>query len=199
MIDPAIDPAALEANLRGMHWKHLLKILMTNVVEHHKPEVLPEMIQRWLELDRTLGHSATTEEMETIVTLQAIQATAPELTPGHWFVGRVEHIPISGWIIEMCHFLKPRKRNAELLDRWWLLTARRHDDHAPLVGPVVPAPATALDLKKLRKIVAKAGGDPSREVLRTGPITEEERTALIEAGHADVAKNYGEIFWWWRA
>lgn len=96
-----------------------------------------------------------------------------------------------GWAVSLTHVLRDGKR-------WWILSAIRHDDAAPLVGATVPAPASPADLKKLGKIVSCAGGDPRRELLRTGAITRDEREALLAAGKNEIAE-YGQIFYWWRA
>lgn len=187
------EKASLEAALRGMSWKQLVKQLKTTVEQHHRPVELPPMIRRWLEVNRETPRSEE-EAAHVAREVRAIQwwvnASANDES-ARWFADKTEATPISGWVIEMTHFLKDGKR-------YWLLAARRHDDAAPLVGPMVPAPSTAADLKKLGKIVAYAGGDPSRELLRTGAITREEHDEFLAAGKLEIAE-YGRIFFWWRA
>lgn len=187
----AAERAALEVNLRRMSWKQLTKHLKEAVEAHHKPLELPPMIRRWLEVNR--GEPQTDEEAAHIAReVRALQWWVDIKGDSvRWFADKTETAPISGWAVEVAHFLKDGKR-------WWLLAARRHDDRAPLVGPTVPAPASQLDLKKLGKIIAYAGGDPKRELLRTGAITQEEHADLIAAGKHDIAE-YGQIFYWWKA
>ena len=185
------ERAALEVSLRRMSWKQITKRLKEAVEAHHEPLELPPMIRRWLEVNR--GEPRTDEEAAHIVReVRALQWwVAAQGDSARWFSDKTESAPISGWAVEVTHFLKDGRR-------WWLFAARRHDDRAQLVGPTVPAPATPLDLKKLGKIIAYAGGDPKRELLRTGAISQEEHDAFVAAGKPDIAA-YGQIFYWWKA
>lgn len=182
--------AALEARLRSMSWKALVKHLKVAVEEHHQPAEMPPTIRRWLELNRS-----DTGTEEDAIRLQAeiiaLQAAWDQDVNKDWLGQRSERAPISGWIITLCHFLKDGVR-------WWLLTAQRHDDKVNLIGESAPSPASKLDMKKLDKIVAYAGGDPKRELLRTGAVSQEEHDELIAEGQSEIAE-YGQIFYWWRA
>jgi hypothetical protein len=182
--------AAIEAGLRSMSWKQLVAQLKSCVEEHHRPTELPPTIRRWLELNRS-GTGTEEDALRLRCEIEALQAAWDEGVDRDWLGRRTERIPISGWIVTLCHFLKDGVR-------WWLLTGQRHDDKASLVGSTAPSPATKLDLKKLGKIVMLAGGDPKRELLRTGAITREEHDELIAAGSPEIAE-YGQIFYWWRA
>ncbi len=185
------EAAALAASLRAMPWRDIVRTLKTCVIEHQPLEELPSVVRRWLEVDRNPSTpealAASEREMQAIKTLVEISGSHP----GQWMQARGEFTPVAGWVVALWHFLKDGKH-------WYLLSGRRHDESAPLVGPTVAAPATPGHLKALRKIVDYAGGNGKREVLRTGPLTQEERDALIAAGHADVAE-YGEVFFWWKA
>jgi len=185
------ERAALEARLRRMSWKQITKRLKEAVEEHRTPLELPPMIRRWLEVNR--GEPRTVEEAAHIAReIRALQWWVDaQGDSARWFADKTESAPISGWVVEVAHFLKDGKR-------WWLFAARRHDDRAPLVGATVPAPASQLDLKKLGKIIAYAGGNPKRELLRTGAITQEEHDEFLAAGRADIAE-YGQIIYGWRA
>lgn len=184
------ERAALEARLRSMSWKALVKHLKAVVEEHHRPIELPPMLRRWFELNRS-GAGTSEEAILLQAEIMVLQAAMDRGMNKDWLGQRVEKTPISGWAVSLCHFLKDGVR-------WWLLTAQRHDDKANLIGSTVPAPASKLDLKKLDKIVAFAGGDPKRELLRTGAITQEEHDELMAKGKPEIAE-YGQIFYWWRA
>lgn len=183
------DQRHVEAAIRVMPWRSLVRMLQLTVERCQRPEELPPNTRRWLELNR-----APVTEQERRDVLADIHRTRAALDLGieeGWFRERVETLPISGWVVTLCHVLKDGAR-------WWILNAARHDDDAPLLGPVVPVPATRQDLGKLKKIVALAGGDPDRELLRTGAITQADRDELVASGREDVAE-YGRIFYWWRA
>lgn len=178
------NQAAIEAGLRAMSWKQRVKVLKQAVEQHHRPQELPTAIRRWLEINRQAP--TTPEETATAVAqLTALQAwlTDPKGEASDWFKDKTETVPISGWAIEATHVLRDGAR-------WWLVRATRHDDAAPLVGPTVPSPANAADMKRLGKIIDYAGGNRKRELLRTGAITLEEHQAGTE---------YGSIFYWWDA
>ncbi len=183
--------AALEAGLRSMSWKALVRALKESVEEHHRPIELPSMIRRWLEVNRGTPKTpdeATHIEREVKAIKWWVDAKGDS---ARWFENKSENAPISGWIVTASHALRDGVR-------WWLFAARRHDDNAALVGPTVPAPAIDADLKKLGKIIAYAGGNPKRELLVTGAITKEEHDEFIAEGNVDIAE-YGQIFYWWRA
>jgi hypothetical protein len=187
---------ALEIQLRSTPWKVLVKSLKVNVEKRHEVLAPPAILLRWLELEWRRRMSLNpTEAAEATQEAQALLAWAkdPENKDesSGWFEDKVETFPISGWVINLSHILRDGRR-------WWILMARRHDDRAPLVGETIPASASPSDLKKLAKIVAYAGGDPKRELLRTGAITHDEREALLAAGQHEIAA-YGQIFYWWRA
>lgn len=180
---PADQCAALESNLRSMSWKALVRTLMQSIEGGRKPDELPPNIRRWLEFNRgsvprSEGDIAALQEV-----LQGIEAA--------WFRDRTETAPISGWVVTMTLVLRDGAP-------WWILFAERHDDNAPLLGPICPAPATTTDLRKLVKIVKLAGGNPDRELLRTGAITQADRDRYLAAGDTYVAQ-YGKIFYWWSA
>ena len=187
----ADERAAIEVNLRSMSWKQLTQRLKTAVEENHRPIELPPMIRRWLEVNR--AEPRTEEEAVHIAReVRAIQWWADtQGDSARWFQDKTETVPISRWIVEAAHILRDGKR-------WWHFAAQRHDDKASLVGPTVPAPATKIDLKKLGKIIAYAGGDPKRELFRTGAITQEEHDEFVAADKPGIAE-YGQIFFWWRA
>lgn len=175
--------AALEVNLRSMSWKELVRTLMASVTTKCKPEELPPNIRRWLEFNRGAVARSESEIAAIQEVLQGIEAD--------WFRDRIEVAPISGWVVTMANVLRDGAR-------WWILFAERHDDSAPLLGAVCPAPATTADLRKLGKIVKLAGGNPDRELLRTGAITQADRDRYLAAGDTYVAQ-YGKIFYWWKA
>jgi hypothetical protein len=181
---------AFEVRLRSMNWRTLTTLLMQSVEQHHRPVELPVTIRHWLELNRA-AHEATTEEAHAQREAEAVSALMEIGIDAGWGSAVTETLPISGWVISACHFLRDG-------ERWWLFTARRHDDTAPLAGTAAPAPANQLDLKKLGKIIAYAGGNPRRELLRTGALTQQEHDELVAKGRPDVAA-YGQIFFWWRA
>lgn len=183
--------AVLEANLRGMNWKMLVKQLMECVERFHHATELPPTIRRWLDLPRTPPNEEEMAKFQSELKLLLESMEADPSQTGDWLTAQTETSPISGWVINACHFLKDGKR-------WWLFAAKRHDDSAPLVGPTVPAPASAGDLRRLGKVIAYAGGNPKRELLRTGAITQEEHDRLMAEGKDEIA-NYGEIFFWWAA
>lgn len=187
----AAQRSALEIQIRGTPWKVLVKRLKGIVEQKHEALELPPMIRRWLEINR----GTPRDEVEAAHIAQEVRALQWRIDAqgdsGRWFEDKTETAPISGWVISASHLLKDGKRS-------WLFAARRHDDRAPLVGPTVPAPATPADLKKLGKIIAYAGGDPKRELLRTGAISQKEHDDFIAAGKSDIAE-YGQIFYWWRA
>ena len=185
--------AALEANLRRTHWKQLVKDLKTAVKEHHQPVELPTMIRRWLEINR--GIPRTEEEAKYIQreahAIKGWVEAQSDAESARWFQGRTESLPISGWAIEATHVLRDGAR-------WWIFSDRRHDDKAPLAGPIVPAPASDADLRKLRRLIDFAGGSSKRELFRTGAISQAEHDELLAAGKPDIAE-YGRIFYWWKA
>jgi len=183
--------AALEVSLRSMRWKEITKRLKAAVEKTHQPLELPSMIRRWLEVNRGTPRDEA-EAAHVTREVRAIQWWVDaQGDSARWFEDKTETAPISGWVVSASHVLKDGKR-------WWIFAARRHDDRASLVGATVPAPAVADDLKKLGKIIAHAGGDPRRELLRTGAISREEHDTLVAAGKLDIAE-YGQIFFWWKA
>jgi hypothetical protein len=163
-------------------------MLQLTVERCQRPEELPPNIRHWLEMNR--APVSEQERRDVLADIHRTRATFDLGIEEGWFRERVETLPISGWVITLCHVLKDGAR-------WWILNAARHDDGAPLLGPVVPAPATRQDMRKLEKIVAFAGGNPKRELLRTGAITEADRDALHAAGRPELAE-YGRVFFWWR-
>jgi hypothetical protein len=180
----------MEAQLRNTSWKQLVKHLKVAVEQHHEAIELPVTIRRWLEVNR--GTPKTEAEAEHIAReVRSIQWWVEAQGEGEWFKGRTETVPILGWVIEAAHVLRDG-------DRWWIFSARRHDDKAPLVGPTVHAPASYDDMRKLRRIIDAAGGNAKQELLRTGAITQEEHDEFIAAGKPDIAA-YGRIFFWWKA
>lgn len=181
---------SLEASLQRMPWKQIVKHLKASVEEHHKPVEMPPMTRRWLELNRS-GTGTEEDAIRLQAEIAVLQAAAEQAVEKDWLGERSECVPISGWIITLCHFLKDGAR-------WWLLVARRHDDKEKLVGETAPSPANRLDMKKLAKIVVHAGGNPKRELLRTGAITKEEHDELMAEGETEIAE-YGQIFYWWKA
>ncbi len=180
--------AQVEANLRGMSWKAITRDLMT-CFEKRQLEELPPATRKWLEINR---YPRTEEEAaKQDVDCRHLQDLLADLScDKDWLKNRSETAPISGWVVNASLFLKDG-------ERWWLFAARRHDDRAPLVGATVPSPANKLDLKKLGKIIAYAGGNPKRELLRTGAITQEEHDQFIAEGRPHIAE-YGQIFFWWK-
>lgn len=193
------ERSKLEDYVKKTPWKVSVRSLKECVEEHHRPEELPRMIRLWFELNRDVegypgrdGDPRTEEESAKLaLDIKEIEAAHAMGVNKDWLRDREEHNPICGWIIGAVHFLKDGKR-------WWLFTAERHDDKAPMVGSIVHAPASKLDIKKLHKIIAYAGGNPKRELLRTGSITQEEHDDAIADGDDDIAE-YGQIFYWWKA
>ncbi len=181
---------AFEAKLKSMSWRTLTTLLMQSVERFHSPVELPDAIRRWLELNRDAPETEEAARMQRASRAAVVALREAGGLEGHGII-RSETLPISGWVVIATHFLRDGVR-------WWLFAARRHDDAAPLAGPVAPAPANPRDLKRLGKIIAYAGGDPRRELLRTGAITLQEHDEFIAAGELDVAA-YGQIFFWWRA
>jgi hypothetical protein len=175
--------ADVELYLRTASWKALVRDLKAAVCKNHHVVELSKPVRTWLELDRTPGVTTYDEALAAMAGLE-------DDIHRDYLAMQMEFLPISGWVISACHFLKDGTR-------WWLFFAKRHDDAAPLIGPTVPAPASDADLRKLRKIIAYAGG-PKEELFRTGAITKEDRDRLLADGHVDVAE-YGQISYWWKA
>lgn len=176
----------LEATLRGMNWKTRVRVLKAAVEQHHRAIELPVMMRRWLDLNR--GEIRTVQDAEH--TQREIVAITEMGVDAGWGDTNTETLPILGWVVSAAHFLRDGTR-------WWLFTAQRHDDAAPVLGPIVPAPARPADLRKLAKIITYAGGNPKRELLRTGAITQGDRDGFIADGSHDIAE-YGLIFYWWQ-
>lgn len=179
-----VDPVQLELRIRSMSWKARVKSLLGTVEELHQPEELPDPICRWFDWNRAEQPPADAEVQAVMEALSAEGAS--------WFHRRTETMPISGWVVSVARYLRDGVR-------WWLLFAERHDDAAPLIGPTVPAPASVADLKRLSKIVAYAGGNPKRHLLRTGPLTEHERNELLAAGKSADEARFGIVFFAWKA
>lgn len=192
MHEPLSDNPQLATNLAGIPWKKRVKILKACVEDNHKPLELPPFVRRWLELNRSSEPETAEQKAHQDREIKAIQwwidAKGDE---ARWFLDKMEFLPISGWVITAVHFLLDGKR-------WWLVSGQRHDDAAPLVGKIVPAPANKADLRRLAKIIDYAGGNSNRELLRTGAITQEEHDDFVARGKHDIAE-YGMIFYWWRA
>jgi hypothetical protein len=175
-----IDPKQLEASLRAMPWRTLMDILIKAAPD---AEELPMLTRRWFELNR----ADTADLAKAHDVLERLKKSPAE---HGWLSNKLETAPMLGWIIHLGRYLRDG-------ETWWLLIAERHDEKAPLVGDVVPAPATYDDFRNLRRIVEYAGGNPKKELMRTGAITAEDRQRLIDDHNA--VTDYGQVFFTWRA
>lgn len=169
-----------EVKLRTTNYRELVRIVK-HVARKNRALEIPVLVRRWLDINRD---SVTTDDATAL--LEALE-TSGDI---EWLGRSMETIPILGWVISAVHFLVDGTHA-------WLIAAQRHDDKAALVGPTVPAPATTGDMARLRKIIAYAGGDPLRELCRTGAITAEEREAFLAADKPDIAE-YGKILYFWK-
>lgn len=182
------DQAAIEHNLRAMHWKDLVRTLKRLTEAKHEPLELPSSIRTWLEINRDPQTQDEADKTRREAEELKYKMTYDPTFVG-WFDGKTETIPISGWIVSATNVLKDGKL-------WWIFSAKRHDDDAPLIGEVVPAAADRAALRKLGKVISYAGGNVKHEILRTGPITREEFDAFVAQG---TPYEYGLIMWWWKA
>jgi len=145
-----LDHDELEARIRQMKWKDVVKLLKEAVVKE-PPREMPQAVLDWFDLNRKTIDEAVLEKAKGVVTRLEQYAATTKIDLGE----AAERAPIGVWWIGISHYLRDGKR-------WWLLRAFRDD------GADAQAGSTKDDLYRLRKIVDYAGGNAKKLLIDAG-------------------------------